>query len=310
MSSAKFKREKLSTPFDNVSVSVDLDGFWAIKKCYNLDEGSSFFSDPVYEEGLIKFAEIFKTYDIFADFFVVGRDMELDWKTNLVRALLRNGHDVGNHSYHHILGLTLLEEDTLRTEILASQAILKAVMGHWPLKFRSPGYDLNGKLLKILIEYHIKYDYSLFPTPWGFVMRFMDGYMRRWKGVRKSQYGTYMNLFAPLRPYYPSFNHAYLKGKQDKIIEIPVSVTPVLRFPMHFGIILNMGEKYFVRALNNFRRFGLPIHFVFHGIDFVDTTINPIFKDKSKNNLFGPPIDEKYKIAHNILNHLKKFDEQ
>jgi hypothetical protein len=100
-----------------------------------------------------------------------------------------------------------------------------------------------------------------------------------------------------------------LKGSQREIIEIPISVTPILRLPLHFGIVLNLGEKYFLRALKNLHRRKLPLHFLFHGIDLVDTEKNPVFRNQRKNKLFGPSIEEKISTAEKILNYIKKFDE-
>jgi len=311
MQESNFKRKAVSsgcsTPFDKVSIQVDLDGMWAVRKCYNLSEGNSFFNDPVYDEALPRFIQLFEKFNVHSDFFVVGRDMELDWKRNLIRKALDSGHEIGNHSYHHLLGLTLLDEDNIRTEILASQAILKACIGRWPQKFRSPGYDINGKVLRILSEFHIKIDQSLFPTPWGFLMRFIDGVLRGWKGRKKRQYGPIKNFFAPLLPYYPDFKNHIKKGRQRKIIEVPISVTPILRLPLHFGVILNLGERHFIRALRNLRRRNLPLHFLFHGIDLVDTEKNFIFQHKKKNRIFGPSIKEKLAIAERVLINILKF---
>lgn len=303
------KTEWSSTPFDKVSIQVDIDGMWAVKKCYNIEEGGSFYNDPVYEEAIPRFIELFKKYEFKADFFVVGRDMELTWKANLIKQIIALGHEIGNHSYHHILGMTLLDEETIKTEILASQAILKAVLGKWPQKFRAPGYDINGKIIKVLSEYNIKFDQSLFPTPWGFLMRLADNFLKVKKGRKKNQYGSILNIFAPLKPYYPSFKYSFLKGKQRQIVEIPVSVTPILRLPFHFGIILNLGEKYFLRALKNLHKRKLPIHFLFHGVDLVDISNNPVFGNSKKNKVFGPSIEKKLIIADRILSYIKKFEE-
>jgi chitin deacetylase len=56
----------------------------------------------------------------------------------LVRAAFRDGHSIGNHTFHHF-SLIRLSEGQAVTEIMACGNILKAITGSLPHLFRPPG---------------------------------------------------------------------------------------------------------------------------------------------------------------------------
>ena len=63
--------------------------------------------------------------DIRAAFFVVGSKLERDESLGCARRAVREGHRVGNHSYHHREPLGLLDPEASRAEIARTQALLE-----------------------------------------------------------------------------------------------------------------------------------------------------------------------------------------
>jgi peptidoglycan/xylan/chitin deacetylase (PgdA/CDA1 family) len=64
-----------------------------------------------------------------AAFFVVGSKLEREESLECARRAAREGHRVGNHSYHHREALGLLDPDASRAEIARTQALLDGFAG-------------------------------------------------------------------------------------------------------------------------------------------------------------------------------------
>ncbi|MDX6725904.1 MAG: peptidoglycan-N-acetylglucosamine deacetylase [Baekduia sp.] len=64
-----------------------------------------------------------------AAFFVVGSKLEREESLGCARRAAREGHRVGNHSYHHREALGLLDPDASRAEIARTQALLDGFAG-------------------------------------------------------------------------------------------------------------------------------------------------------------------------------------
>jgi peptidoglycan/xylan/chitin deacetylase (PgdA/CDA1 family) len=63
-------------------------------------------------------------FDVSAAFFVVGSKLEDDERLECARRAAREGHRVGNHTYHHREPLGLLDPEASRAEITSTQALL------------------------------------------------------------------------------------------------------------------------------------------------------------------------------------------
>ncbi len=88
-------------------------------------------------------------YRLRATFFVTGRNTER--YPELVREILRKGHDVGNHSSRHNPLLMLCSRARLADEIIRTQELL-APFGIRPLAFRPPVGVTNPRLGGVLGE--------------------------------------------------------------------------------------------------------------------------------------------------------------
>lgn len=84
-----------------------------------------------------------------AAFFVVGKQAETH--PELIRDILKRGHEIGNHSYSHDPFLMLRQPSVVIGEIARGQAVLQH-LGIKSLAFRPPVGITNPSLFRILLE--------------------------------------------------------------------------------------------------------------------------------------------------------------
>ena len=99
--------------------------------------------DPTWTPRL---AALLGRFNIQATFFCIGRRAEK--YPELVRSLIAQGHEIGNHSYTH-LNLWYRSPGKVRDEIARCQAALSISTGALPVLFRPPFGDRG---LQVLLE--------------------------------------------------------------------------------------------------------------------------------------------------------------
>lgn len=115
--------------------------------------------DPVSTPALLA---LLAEKNVKATFFITGQNA--GQYPDLIHAILRGGHTIGNHSYHHDPLIMLKPAKTLLQEIQRTQEIL-ATFGIRPLVFRPPVGITNPKLgpiLKQLGMYCVNYSCRAF----------------------------------------------------------------------------------------------------------------------------------------------------
>jgi len=85
---------------------------------------------------------ILRRYGAHATFFVIG-DHTLSYPY-LVKQMIAEGHEVGNHTFHHP-NLTTLDEGIVRQELAAATRAIRATVGP-PRWFRPPGGDYTAQV--------------------------------------------------------------------------------------------------------------------------------------------------------------------
>lgn len=84
-----------------------------------------------------------------ATFFVIGRNAEA--YPYFVRDLVAAGHELGNHTYHHVR-LPGLSQEAIREEILRCNGVLEDLTGAPPRYFRPPGGRFDRTVLRVARE--------------------------------------------------------------------------------------------------------------------------------------------------------------
>lgn len=110
-----------------------------------LKEVAFTFDDGPKPEVTRTLLNLLGSYGVRATFFVVGKQVEL--YPALVRRMMNEGHEVGNHSFNHPT-LEGMAHEGIRDEILAcDKAIFKATGTHSDL-FRPPGMRYDDVVLR------------------------------------------------------------------------------------------------------------------------------------------------------------------
>lgn len=105
------------------------------------DDGSDIRYTPLLLDGL-------KERNVRASFFLLGEKVEQ--YPELVERMQKEGHLVGNHTYHHVQ-LNKLNETKAREEILKTNNLIYETTGVYPLYLRPP-FGAWKKNLELCVE--------------------------------------------------------------------------------------------------------------------------------------------------------------
>lgn len=259
------------------SVSVDLDPiacYWRIHALPGEPPPASRFA--ILRRCLPRFRALFARHGVRATFFVVGSDLDQDGEGRaLLAELAREGHELGSHTHTHPYDLVRLGPDAIAGEIDRAHQAIAACAGAPPVGFRAPGYEISAQVIELLRARGYRYDSSAFPSiPYYGAKAAVMGAMRL-LGRRSGSYlGSPRVLTAPRRPYRPAAGAPYREGALD-IIELPIAVTPGLRWPVIGTSIITAPEwlrRRLVAAALRQPFFNLELH----GIDLADAAADGI----------------------------------
>src|SRR4029077_5203892 len=93
------------------------------------------FDDGPSAENTPRLLEMLKQRNIKATFFLIGQNAAAN--PDIVRRILAEGHEVGNHSWTHPQ-LSKLSDDRVTAEITKPQDAIKDVSGYTPTLLRPP----------------------------------------------------------------------------------------------------------------------------------------------------------------------------
>lgn len=282
------------------TIQVDLDSLWTYRRYVNQAPIAEDI-DPVYAEGVQCFLEIFKKHSIKATFFVIGSDALKPEQASIIKQIADQGHEIANHSMNHLLNFNSLDDKQIYDEIKKSHDILERVSGKRVLGFRAPTFSVNESVLKVLEKLKYVYDSSVWPSFIGsLALNCAHSLLRRkfcniaGKNIRFAH--TSLGL------YRPDMNNMVKTG-QGKLFEIPISVIPGLRFPMHSTYVFMCGKGLFDWGQRKLKKRQISINYVFHGIDLLDVN-----KYGLKLPLFGE-IEKRKNLCEYILKRLKSESE-
>lgn len=229
--------------------------------------------DPVFERGLPRFTELLDRHGIRATFFVNALDLKDPSKRSALARLAADGHEIANHGLDHAYLCGLPHAEKAR-HIAESSSLLEDFVGRPVRGFRAPGYSADGDVLNLLEARGYLYDSSAFPSSIGPLLR-MSQWLRG--GSRAVSYPSWQACFGSIRPYRPARTSLYRRGEAG-ILEVPVSVVPWLRLPLHFSYAAVLGGSYLDVGLRCALRAGSPVNFLFHLVDFADPLEGALFR--------------------------------
>lgn len=253
------------------NISIDLDNKWAYLRTASRPEWRSFPSYLPLVCPLI--VESLSEFDLRMTVFVVGRDLETEQDMEAIELLVRSGHELGNHSYHHEPWLHLYDAERTEFEIDRTDELLAQLGGVHSRGFRGPGFSDSPLVRQILADRGYRFLASQFSSCVGPIAR---AYYVAKTGLRGKQlegrenlFGSFLTMFGKNVPY-------KLPLGTPPMWMFPVTVTPMLRTPFHFSYLLFLSEKsrllaryYFSFALSLCRAFSVEPSLLLHPLDFL-----------------------------------------
>ncbi|MBG9792857.1 polysaccharide deacetylase [Paenibacillus dendritiformis] len=91
--------------------------------------------------------ELLKQYDAKATFFLVG--WRLKDNPELAKRTLREGHEIGNHSYYHKYFRRGISAAEIEEDMMKAHRLIKEVTGTAPHLYRPPGGYYNQQLVDV-----------------------------------------------------------------------------------------------------------------------------------------------------------------
>ncbi|HPS03518.1 MAG TPA: polysaccharide deacetylase family protein [Candidatus Sumerlaeota bacterium] len=292
------------SPRPTLLLQVDLDSLWAIRRVYGLSGGPSATQpDPVFCTGLERLLDLLAARRVPATFFTIGKDSLPDAHRVLLRRALAEGHEIANHSETHPLGLGRLTPPEIRSEIERANDAIELVTGRRPVGFRAPGFDCSPTVLQAVAESGLLYDSSLLPTLAAPVLRVAARFLGKKGTVRSGKeenatipsphpegdgggsghYGNGPVHRAPRTPYFADLQapwrslgsleetvESLLPPPAGSLLEVPVSVTPFLRLPIHASVSLALGGLWTRFALASVLAGTPVVVYLIHAIDLAD----------------------------------------
>ncbi len=168
-------------------------------------------------QGLERLLPLLKKLGAKSTFFVTGYFAEKE--PEIVKKIAKEGHEIGSHAYTDI-EQTSLPEKRIEKGLKKTKKILEKISRSNIIGFRAPRCFINSHILNVLEKLNFKYDSSIHPA---------------------IVFGKYYNINRPLGPYHPDKNNILKKGDM-KILEIPISVIPIIRFPISWWWMRNLGN--------------------------------------------------------------------
>ena len=243
-------------------INFDMDSWWASLGMVNKVIKRE--NDIIIEKSIPRILKLLNSYNIKSTFFVLGPDVEN--QTELYKKIIKEGHEIGNHTYSHFHDLKKGQTRKIKEEIKKSHDIIQDKLKVTPIGFRAPNYSFSKKLIPLLKKAGYIYDSSIVPT---FIPYY---YPFHW-------------LFKSTKP-----NKLYTTKNNQRfsLLEIPISVSPLTKIPMTGTFVKLLGERWLEWNTKLLKKTGF-ININFHARDFVpDLPIQnnmPFFVYKNNKNI-------------------------
>ena len=248
------------------AVSIDVDTLYSLfGKAYT---GGG---EIIYERAMPRFLEMLDEVGIRATLFVVGQDLARSATARrVIRTAAGMGHEIGNHTEHHIQGLCYLESLHQRREIIEAHRRIEDVTGAPVVGFRAPGWNIGPSPFDILEEEGYGYDSSMMPSVANPALKLMHWLSTRGgDALQRRTLGSLLHILAPTGPYRPG-RQPWRRGSRA-LVEIPVSVTPGFRLPFFGTFPLLAGDWTYRWTAPLLRRSRRPVNYELHAVEFCDS---------------------------------------
>ncbi|GIX21518.1 MAG: polysaccharide deacetylase [Gammaproteobacteria bacterium] len=259
------------------SVSLDLDNKWSYLKTH----GDPRWRDlPSYLDVVVpRVLSFLREEGMTITFFIVGQDAAVEAHRPLLAALAADGHEIGNHSFHHEPWLHRYDRARLEEEFDLAERHIEAATGRRPVGFRGPGYSLSPDTLAVLAARGYAYDCTVFPNLLNPLARAYffarSGLSREERRRRRALFGSWRDALRPVKPFFWDFT-------PRPLLEIPVTTLPLFKVPMHMSYLIYLARfsrgaalAYWQGALALCRLTGTEPSMLLHPLDFLGPEDEP-----------------------------------
>jgi peptidoglycan/xylan/chitin deacetylase (PgdA/CDA1 family) len=255
------------------SISVDLDSLHHYCRIQGVPETvlDARAQGLVYSTAVRRFRELLGAVGVPGTFFAIGEDLADAGAAAALRESQAAGLEVANHSFSHDYALTRRAPESIVEDLTRGEEAILAATGVRPVGFRAPGYTLNAALYGATVERGYLYGSSVFPAaPYYAAKATVMGALALVGRPSRSVLDSPRVLLAPRTPYRPDPAQPYKRGR-GAVLELPMTVTPGVRFPLigTFAATLPLPA---VRAAWATCRGDAFFNFELHAVDVLDAT--------------------------------------
>mgnify|MGYP000880402674 CR=1 FL=1 len=266
------------------SISLDADNYWSYKRTHG---DPDWVSRPSYLGVLAsRMIELFDRHRITPTVNVVGFDAAAADGPEFVTCLSEYGCEIGNHSFEHEPWLHLYSPDQLRDDLNRSHDALLAAGAKEVVGLRAPGFSMSPDLMRALVEMGYEYDSSVLATWIGPLAR--TYYLRTNKDLtaeerrqRKGLFGSFWDAALPNKGFEWTAPAAP-GGQRLSLTEVPVTVFPGLRVPIHASYVIylsgyspKVAAAYVKAAVRGCLLSGTEPSLLLHPLDLLDSSDAP-----------------------------------
>ena len=257
------------------AVSVDLDEIPNYFAIHGLPLPTGPEAHAVYRTAIGRIESLASWFRMPLTLFAVASDLRDANSACKLRSMAARGHEIANHSLDHRYDITRLDTESMRRQVVLAADLIERAVGERPCGFRAPGYVVTDALIDVLREASLLYDSSVFPSPAYYLAKTAAmAFIRVQRRESHSIMGSPAVLLSPTCPYVPGLSVSQREEKgehSDKLIELPIQVTPRLRLP-YIGTTLTMAgfsmAKWLTRSVIGQSFINLELH----GIDVLDAS--------------------------------------
>lgn len=237
-------------------LSIDVDSVASHLAGYGLPAAGN--AAAAYRVAIPRALELFHRLGVRATFFLIAS--EATAHPDVVRRIVREGHEVASHSLTHCLPFPRERGPLLQREVGESKALLEALSGMPVIGFRAPSWEFSPALVEELAEAGYRYDASVYPSPLLFALR---------HSVAGRSEGAPARGVTTWRDCTRSASVDSITTSHGQLAEVPVCVTPMLRVPYYHTLRLMLPGvvQRLIGAWARSRRDG--VSYCFHAVDFL-----------------------------------------
>ena len=287
-------------------LSVDCDSQIDYFRTYNLSRSSS-FADRVYTDGLPRLLDLFARAGVRATFFLVGREARKMRNLTVLRRIVEEGHEVGNHSLTHPPNFASYGPSAKAYEVDGAHSAIAEATGREPVGFRAPVYGIDRVALDLLEERGYLYDSSVFPSAFFALQQEVIRFKSRNRSSRVRA-GNPLWHFAPKKPYRPDGRAVWRRGGR-RIWEVPITVVPGLNLPFYGTFVLWAGMGYFKTAFSLVSLWAPSLVFQYHPMEVMTIGEDGIDPRLARLPGLSRPISDKEHFIQACLERMSKVYE-